>query len=279
MDELSNATISIPYFRITDSGKRGQWTSGEIISEQAVTIMIDQVGDFTLMCTPIDIPALAVGFAHTEGIIETIEDVIDIVPSKERSDLIGIKVEDPSQASIRRNMIVASSCGLCGVRTIERTLSDTKQVGMNLRIEADMLTNITDRLFDLQKIYPTTGGAHAAGVFTPQGNIIAFAEDIGRHNALDKVIGKCLIGGHPLKGFGIVLSSRASFEMISKAARSGVEIVAAASAPSSLAIHAAQKWNLTLCGPIRRGNALVHTHPQRIILAGEEIQLTRKNDS
>lgn len=270
------ATKLQAFYRLSSEGKSGEWTSGEVIVERAATVMIDPVGEFTFMCTPTDIDALAVGFAHTEGIINSMDDVVAIRRDDLQPEFVGIQVDDPSCAVARRNMIVASSCGLCGVRTIEKTLRESVPVGFGLSISNELLLQMPDRLSDAQRIYPTTRAAHAAGIFSDRGELIAFAEDIGRHNALDKAIGKCLLNGLSPRGLGVVLSSRASFEMVSKAVRAGIEIVLASAAASALAIQAAHQWNMTLCGPIRNDYAFVHTHPQRINENGRSIPI--KND-
>jgi len=119
-------------------------------------------------------------------------------------------------------------------------------------------------MHSMQKLFETTGGAHAAGIFDKSGSIIAFAEDIGRHSAFDKAIGKCLIAELNTKRCGVVLSGRISLEMVSKAARAGIELIGAVSAPSSFAIEAAKKWNITLCGFVRPGRMNVYTHLERI---------------
>lgn len=263
--ELRNA------YRISSGGESGNWISGEVIAERAATIMIDPVGEFTFLCTPTDIEALAVGFAYSEGIINAMNDIVAIRRNDQQPEFVGIQVDDPSCALLRRNMIVASSCGLCGVRTIEKTLAQSVPVDFNLSISQELLLQMPDRLSFVQRIYPATRAAHAAGIFSDTGELVAFAEDIGRHNALDKAIGKCLLNRVSTKGLGVVLSSRASFEMVSKAVRAGIEIVLASAAASALAIQAAQKWNMTLCGPIRNGYALIHTHPQRITENGKPI--------
>jgi FdhD protein len=116
----------------------------------------------------------------------------------------------------------------------------------------------------MQHIFRMTGGAHAAGISDSSGKISAFAEDIGRHNALDKAIGKCLLGGLPMKSCAVALSGRVSLEMVTKSARAGIELIAAVSAPTSLAIEAAERWNITLCGFVRSDKLNVYTHSKRI---------------
>ncbi len=268
MDELKRAVIQVHAHRVSAAKEPAEPVARHVIGEQPLTIMVEGVGEFTLMCTPIEIDALAVGFAYSEGIIDSLDDVVDMSHGEGATDVVGMQIDDPSQVATRRNLIVASSCGLCGVRTIEKTLSDTPEVGNSLCLDEALLMQMVDRLWGLQRVYPATGGAHAAAVFSPTGEVLSSAEDIGRHNALDKAIGKCLLAGRSTKGCAVALSSRASFEMVAKAARAGVELMAAASAPSSLAIDAAHRWNLTLCASIRGGEATVFTHPKRVSVRG-----------
>ena len=120
------------------------------------------------------------------------------------------------------------------------------------------------RLRETQTVFEATGGVHAAGVFDAAGAMLATAEDIGRHNALDKAIGECLLAGRATGGCGVVLSGRVSFELVAKAARAGVEVILAVSGPTSLAVEAADRWNITLCGFVRGDRMNVYTHPGRI---------------
>ncbi|MCK4752594.1 MAG: formate dehydrogenase accessory sulfurtransferase FdhD [Planctomycetes bacterium] len=238
--------------------------SDNIVVEKPVTIMIDKVGSFTIMCTPSDIEALAVGFVYSEGIIDSIDDIVAVSMKEQLPDIVGIQVHNPTQITIKRNMIIASSCGMCGTRNIEKMLSDMSACSQSLEVSSNLLIELTERLRSMQHIFQITGGSHAAGIFNDSGKIIAFAEDLGRHSAFDKAIGKCLIAKQPTKGSGVVLSGRISLEMVTKAARAGIELIAAVSAPSSFAIEAANKWNITLCGFIRPGRTNVYTHPKRI---------------
>ncbi len=255
---------SVRVCRVSGSSVNREAESDAVVTECAVTIMVDEVGSFTLMCTPSDIEALAVGFIHSEGMIESADDIIDISTAKEDEDVIGLRIHAPAGATAMRNMIVASSCGMCGVRTIQKALSDTPACGNSLRIAPELLIDVMAQLLSMQQVFQLTGGSHAAGIFTPDGKLIAFGEDIGRHNALDKAIGKCLLAGEAMTGCGVALSGRASYEMVAKSARAGIELVAAVSAPSSLAIDVAEQWNITLCGFVRPGRANVYTYPDRI---------------
>lgn len=261
--EFEKATLSVPVALLSDAAPTEN-LSESVITERPVTVAVYRVGEFTLMCTPIDLESLAVGFAFSEGMIDSVDDVISIHRSEDKSEVVALEIINPSKVVTGRNMIVASSCGMCGARTIERTLSEMPKVGNTLRISRDLLLQMTDELFALQELHPATRGAHAAGIFDAEGLIEAFGEDIGRHNALDKALGQSLLARLSTQGRGAVLSSRASFEMVAKAARAGVEILIAASAPSSLAIDAANRWNLTLCCSARAGRAKLYTHAHRV---------------
>lgn len=262
------ATTPVRARRVFRARRPAERISGRVVAEQAVTIRVKGVGEFTLLCTPLDLEALAAGFAHSEGMIESANDILGISRDERQPDLVELEVANPDGITGRRNMLVSSSCGLCGIRLIERTLWNTPPVPSSLRLSAELLIRMPDRLADEQRIYRRTRGAHAAGIFNDRGDFLAFAEDIGRHNALDKVIGKCLLARRPPRGLGVVLTSRASFEMVAKAGRAGLELIAAVSAPSSLAVETARTLNITLCGSVQRGKADLFTHPRRVVTAG-----------
>ena len=258
----NNASFPVEICRIV-SGQKPETVNDAVVSEQAVTVMIDRVGSFTIMATPCDIEALAVGFVYSEGIINGIEDCLSISRNENLSNVVGIVVQNPTQIA-KRNLIVASSCGLCGVRNIEKMLEQMSPCGNTLRVSSEYLIAMTEKLRSQQQLFQTTGGAHAAGIFDAAGNMTAFAEDIGRHSAFDKAIGKCLMSKQRTHGCGVVLSGRVSLEMVAKASRAGIELIAAVSAPSSYAVEAAQKWNITLCGFVRPERMNVYTCMERI---------------
>lgn len=264
MSQTDRTQRRIHAYRLSDRAGPAQRTDDKIVVEVAVTVMIDKIGSFTLMATPCDIEALAVGFAHAEGMIDSLDDVVAMSVSEKDPNVVGLEIADPSNVSAGRNMIVMSSCGLCGARTIEKRLEDTVPCGRTFTIRREVLLNITERLRDHQRLFADTGGSHAAGVFDGDGEFIAVAEDVARHNAVDKAIGKCILAGRSTVGCGLALSSRISFEMVSKAAMAGIELIAAVSAPSSFAVESAERWNMTLCGFVRGHRANIYTHPQRV---------------
>ncbi len=262
-ENLQQAACSFDVVRVV-SGQETEEMTDCVVSEEAITVMIDRVGSFTIMATPSDIEALAVGFVYSEGIINSIEDVLDISTKPYSPHVVGIQIHDPTKITVRRNMIVASSCGMCGTRNIERLFQDISPCGNSLEMSTAQLINIAEKLQFRQQLFQTTGGSHAAGIFNSKSEIIAFAEDIGRHTAFDKAIGKWIMARRSPKGHGVALSGRVSLEMATKAARAGIELVAAVSAPSSFAIKAANQWNITICGFVRPGRMNIYTHPERI---------------
>jgi FdhD protein len=181
-------------------------------------------------------------------------------------NVVGIEIERPAQPEIARNLIVASSCGMCGVRNIQKMLADMPVCPHSLEVSEGLLSTLTEKLRSMQEAFALTGSSHAAALFDREGAIVSFAEDIGRHNALDKAIGKCLLAGQAPHGCGAVLSGRISLEIVTKAARAGVELIVAVSGVSSYAITAAQRWNITLCGFVRQGKINIYTEPTRIRL-------------
>ncbi len=262
-DSLAQAVRTTPISRIRRTSAREE-LADEVIVEEAVTIMVDRVGSFTVMCTPADLEALAVGFIHSEGMIHDADEVTALRTKENLPNVIGVEIQQPSQLGVQRNLVVASSCGMCGVRNIRNMLAALPACGDSLKIDGQLLFTVAEKLRSMQRLFSVTGAAHAAGLFTADGTIVAFAEDIGRHNALDKAIGKCLLNADSPKGCGGVLSGRVSLEMVTKAARAGIELLVAVSGVSSYAITAAERWNITICGFLREGRCNIYTHPSRI---------------
>ena len=265
-----------------------------VVDEDALTIAVEEVGTYTLMWTPTEGAAsaagfvagegvlgateaperlaLAVGFAFTEGIIAGVQDIASMEVCPERPDIVRMRLLAPAGVKVRRsNVLMTSSCGVCGGRDVlEHGLADLPGVADTLRMSVAGFVPLMAAMQQHQSIFGITGGTHAALVFSGDQQILAAAEDLGRHNALDKVIGRCLLQQKRLSGCGVVLSSRLSFEMIAKAARAGFEVVAAVSAPSSLAIRMAERLGITLCGFVRGECTTVYTHPGRIRELGLE---------
>lgn len=261
--ESDPAQRRVEPLRVCVDGSPALRDPGMVIVEELLTIMVDGVGNFAVMCTPTDVQALALGFVFSEGLISSIEDVAGFSHNPEQRS-VALRLDAPPQHAVPRNLIVTSSCGLCGSRNVDQLLAGGLVSGDSLCVSAATLRGAVQAMQGRQKLFRRTGGAHAAGIFDAEGRLIAFGEDIGRHNALDKAVGGCLLREVSPAGCGAVLSGRVSLELVAKAARAGLEIIAAVSAPSSLAIQAAQRCNITLCGFVREQRATVYTHPRRI---------------
>ncbi|MEW6250951.1 MAG: formate dehydrogenase accessory sulfurtransferase FdhD [Planctomycetota bacterium] len=231
--------------------------------EELLTVMIDGVGNFALLCTPCDVEALAVGFAFSEGLIGSMEDV-HACTYRPDQQWVALRLDPPPQEATGRNLIVSSSCGLCGSRNIERLLAGAATCGDRLRITLPVLHAAAAQMRARQSFFTQTGGTHAAGIFNAVGELLAIGEDIGRHNAFDKAVGQCLLRRVPTAGLAAILSGRLSVELVAKAARAGLELVAAVSAPSDLAIRVAEHSGITVCGFVREERATVYTHPHRL---------------
>ncbi len=250
-----------------DTNHPPQQESVCVIKEAPVTIDVEGVETYTILCTPTDRLAMAVGFLYTEGVIESLEDVKVIKECDDDSNTIRVQLtsDRPRIDDADRNLLIVSSRGLCGSENLKQRIESLPKVGDKLSIEAAILRSVYDDLRDYQPLFKASGGAHAAALFDEDGKIIASAEDSGRHNALDKAIGKCLLNGQPTAGRGVALTSRLSLEMVGKCARSGIELIAAVSAPTSMAIDVAQGCNITLCAFVRETRATVFTHPGRVV--------------
>jgi FdhD protein len=236
----------------------------DVVEESFLSVWIEEVGRYVLVCTPSDLDALAVGFAFSEGLIAGMDDVLELGRRGNDPEAFAMKVRDPSREAPGRNLLITSSCGVCGARNIEAFLAGEVRVPQTLTMPAVHLPAIAREMRSRQELFARTGGTHAAAVFRADGQIASFAEDIGRHSALDKAIGKCLMAGISPRGCGASFSGRASFEIVAKAARAGIELIAAVSAPSSLAVDVAEACGITLCAFVREDRASAYTHPARI---------------
>lgn len=260
------ATRPVQPLRFPADGAPPTQESDYVVVEDVLVIDIKDVGRYTLMCTPVDTMALAVGFTFAEGMISSLGDINLLHHCDDDPGVIRMQLADASRVqAAERNLIVTSSCGMCGSReAVDRFLSGASTVGQSLSVTTPLLLSMAEQMRLRQRLFSETGGTHGAGIFSADGEIVAFSEDIGRHNALDKAIGKCLLEGTSMAGCGVVLSGRASFELVAKSARAELELIAAVSAPTSLAIDAAQRCNITLCGFVREDRVTVYTHPGRI---------------
>lgn len=216
------------------------------------------------MRTPGNDPELAVGFLFTEGIISSYDNVKDAYHAgmecaSQKKNIVQVELNEnftPHLMQSDRNFYTTSSCGVCGKGSIQsiRTVNPFSQLERpRLSLAADLLYQLPGRLREAQSGFAATGGIHASGLFTTEGDLVLLREDVGRHNALDKLIGAALMNGTlPLNQHVLVLSGRASFELIQKAAMAGISVVAAIGAPSSLAVDLAVEFDITLLGFLKQ---------------------------
>jgi FdhD protein len=235
--------------------------------EAQVCIDVERVETYTLLAVPVDREALAAGFLLTEGVIDDMDDLVSLAPCTDDPHVIRARLKNrlPRIDEPGRNLLIASSCGLCGAEDLDAKLASLPRVGDTLRVDASILRQVSGALPARQPWFARCGGTHAATISTSDGIAIASAEDTGRHNALDKAIGKCLLAGQSSRGKVVMLSGRVSLEMVSKCARAGIELVAAVSATTSLAIDVAERCGITLCAFVRETRATVFCHPHRVL--------------
>jgi FdhD protein len=237
-----------------------------IIPETPVTIDVEGIETYTVLCTPTDRRALAVGFLFTEGVIDSTEEITHLEECQDAENVIRVRLSGgvPRIGDSGRNLLIVSSCGACGDEGVEARIGNLPRVTDTLRIPAEVLRTTAEEVRANQRLFEACGGTHAAGIFDEEGEILSWAEDTGRHNALDKAIGLCLLAGTPTAGRGVVLSGRVSLEMAGKCARAGIELISAVSAPTSLAMEVTRRCDITLCAFVRKTRATVFTHPRRI---------------
>ena len=222
------------------------------------------------MRTPGNDDELAAGFLFTEGIIRHHHEVLDIIqpPAGANHILVHLHPEaNPALPSTAKSFVTTSACGVCGKQDIDaiRTVSIYAPEADAIRLDASLFYGIQDSLRQQQQLFDHTGGIHAAALFDLQGNYLQLREDVGRHNALDKLIGSALLCGQlPLNNIILLLSGRASFELLQKAAMAGIKIVAAVGAPSSLAVELAEEYGITLVGFLRNERFNIYSGTQRI---------------
>ena len=262
----------VPIVRM-QNGKASHATD-RAATEEPLEIRLHGQPFAVIMRTPGADRELAAGFLLSERVIRnadelgTIEycmgrrdnhNVVDVTLAPGLDDRVGGLLDD------RRQVTTNSSCGLCGRRTIESLATDVAPLGATFRVAASTIGQLPAHLRERQAIFDETGGLHAAGLFTHDGQLIDVAEDVGRHNAVDKIVGRRLMrDALPLSSHVLCVSGRTSFEIVQKALFAGIPVVAAVSAPSTLAIDLAQAFGITLVGFVRGGDFTIYAHAERV---------------
>ena len=253
--------------------KRGgelEYLPDELTIEEPLEIRVGRKPIATTMRTPGHDEELVAGFLLSEGIVRARDQIASISVSGDNRVVVelphGVKLK---LNSMRRFGTISSSCGLCGKTSIEAIRQNFAAIrSTNIRIDIETLLSLPERLRIAQSDFARTGGIHAAGVFGVDGKLEIAREDIGRHNAVDKAVGRAFLDELlPLERHLLLVSGRASFEIIQKALAAGIPIVAAVSAPSSLAVELARENNQTLIGFLRPPSFNIYTHIDRVIFA------------
>ncbi|MEU3644845.1 formate dehydrogenase accessory sulfurtransferase FdhD [Lentzea sp. NPDC034063] len=234
------------------------------------------------MRTPGDDFDLAAGFLVSEGVVRAPSDIASIrycagatADGSNTYNVLDVGLADgvaPPDPSIERNFYTTSSCGLCGKASLDavRTVATWQVAADPIRLDPKLITEFPTKLRAAQRVFDRTGGLHAAGLFDAQGNLLCLREDVGRHNAVDKVVGWATRGGRlPLTSTVLMVSGRASFELVQKAVMAGIPVLTAVSAPSSLAADLAEEMGVTLVGFLRGTSMNVYTGGHRLgVIAG-----------
>jgi FdhD protein len=236
---------------------------------------LEPVSFGTTMRTPGDDENLAVGLLYGEGIVNSASDVDVVESSTRRPNVVNVRLRPDVHMEMQtatRRFSAGSSCGVCGTTGLDAAIARAAatRIAATRAIELSLLFSLPERMRAAQSKFGDTGGIHAAALFDFSGELITVAEDVGRHNAFDKLVGETLMAGRlPLNEHIILLSGRASFELTQKALRTGVGILAAIGAPSSLAVNLAAASGLTLVGFLREKHCNVYTSPQRFTASAE----------
>ncbi|HVS32831.1 MAG TPA: formate dehydrogenase accessory sulfurtransferase FdhD [Thermoanaerobaculia bacterium] len=262
MDPVSRTTVT----RV--DGEKSRSTADDLLAvEEPLEIRIGERPLAVTMRTPGDDFELAAGFAYTENVVAAREDVVSIrhwgSPNVVRITLRdGVKID---WQRLQRHFYAASSCGICGKASIDSIRVHVRPLSASGTVAAEVIRALPDLARAQQKTFDATGAIHAAALFTTSGRLLEVREDIGRHNAVDKVIGAMFLGGMtPAQDHVLFVSGRAGFEVVQKAVVAGIAVIAAVGAPSSLAVDLARQLNVTLVGFLRDGRFNVYCGEDRL---------------
>jgi FdhD protein len=273
---MGRVTVRRPVVKVTPSGRRRR--PDALAAEEPLEIRVDGKALAVTMRTPGHDVELVHGFLLTEGVVGDREDVSTAryCDSVDESGKNTYNVLDVALApgvpepdtGVERNFYTTSSCGVCGKAALDAVKLKTRYSPANdpAEVSPTVLTALPDALREAQRVFESTGGLHAAGLFRTDGTMLVVREDIGRHNAVDKVVGALVLAGRVpgAEAALLVVSGRASYEVVQKASAARVPVIASVSAASSLAVDLARASGITLCGFVRNGKMTVYAHPERV---------------
>jgi FdhD protein len=230
--------------------------------EEPLELRIGGVPVAVTMRTPGHDEELALGFCLSEGLHPTAARL----PDDLAANTVEVDAPELDPERLRRSFYTTSSCGVCGKGALEAVAVEAARVESELRLPLALVTSLPDRLREAQAAFAVTGGLHATGLFAADGGLLCVREDVGRHNAFDKVVGRAFLDGRlPLRDSVVCVSGRLSFELVQKAAVAGCPVLVAVGAPSSLAVDLARDRGITVCGFVRDGRANVYAEPWRVV--------------
>ena len=260
----------------------GAWSEAgdEIAAEEPLQLLLDGEPLSVIMRTPGNDIELALGLLHAERVITGLDDVASLRISAEahetedriaitsdllESNAVDVRLRTTAARRPKRSFLSSSACGVCGATTLEDLAHDHAPLAAGPVVDARVLPPLADRLREQQRVFEKTGGLHAAGLFTTDGELVTLREDIGRHNAVDKVVGRAVLDRRvPLADSLLAVSGRAGYELVQKAVAAGIPMLVAVGAPSSLAVATALRFGLTLVGFLRGERFNVYSAPERV---------------
>ena len=261
----------------SDKVRRVIWKAGETVegtdwvaTETAVALVYNGISHVVMMATPADLEDFALGFSLSEGILQSAKQLLDCdVTETDKGIELALTITAEPFAKLkekRRNLVGRTGCGLCGAESLDQAITEPAMVTTELTLSHEALQKAASALASQQTLQQQTGAVHGAAYCDQQGEILLVREDVGRHNALDKLLGALAKKekAHDKEPGFVLVTSRASYEMVSKTTSANIPLLAAVSAPTSLAIELAEKSGLTLVGFTRTGRHVVYANGQRI---------------
>ncbi len=260
----------------------GRWSEAPdaVVTEEPLQLSLNGEELSVVMRTPGNDIELALGLLYAEGVLRSLDDVRQIRISAEagehesavavdaaivESNQVDVHLNRAPRRKPERSMLASAACGVCGAVLIEDLRRDLSVLGSGPPVDAGLLPSLVDKLRSGQGVFERTGGLHASGLFTPRGELICLREDVGRHNAVDKIVGRLLLDGRlPANDTVLVVSGRAGYEIVQKSVNARMPVLAAVGAPSSLAVALSREFNQTLVGFLRGERFNVYSAPERL---------------
>ena len=275
MNSISSSPSAIAFPPASDHVGISRWKAGatetgtdKVAGEVPVALSYNGVSHTVMLASPGDLEDFALGFSLTEGIIENPRELRDIeIDLTEKGVVAHLTIASARFETLkdrRRSMAGRTGCGLCGAESLDQVVRPLPPVAASVRFPPEVIQRAAAEMGGWQVLQRETGATHAAAWFDSEGRIQALREDVGRHNALDKLIGALAKAGTNCAAGAFLVTSRASYEMVQKSVTAGVGLLAAVSAPTALAIERAQAWNLTLVGFVRPGSSVAYSRDWRL---------------